>query len=137
MFLWVCLLGMLAKKKSLIFCLLKTGGGRGGGKIKIVFINPKMSDFFPKLKNKGKNQDCLHLTKNELFFLNKKKRKISKSSQKFHIGLYLMEFYHSADLSISEKKAHAVKITLIFLRWAAVVRGQCFRGMWTCEKEWA
>ena len=58
------------KKKSLIFCLLETGGGRGGGKIKIVFINPKMSDFFLKLKNKGKNQDCLHLTKNELFFLN-------------------------------------------------------------------
>ena len=105
---------MLAKKKSLIFCLLETGGGGGGGKIKIVFPNPKMSDFFLKLKNKGKNQDCLHLTKNELFFLNKKKRKISKSSQKFHFGLYLMEFYHSPDLIISEKIAHDVKITLIF-----------------------
>ena len=25
-------LGMVAKKKSLIFCLLETGGGRGGGR---------------------------------------------------------------------------------------------------------
>ena len=48
------------------------------------------------------------------FFSIKKKRKISKSSQKFHFGLYLMEFYHSPDLIISEKIAHDVKITLIF-----------------------
>ena len=104
---------MIAKKNRSFFVFSRQGVG-GNGKIKIVFINPKMSDFFPKLKNKGKNQDCLHLTKNELFFLNKKKRKISKSSQKFHIGLYLMEFYHSPDLIISEKIAHDVKITLIF-----------------------
>ena len=30
-------LGMLDKKIMLIFCLFKTGGGRGGGKFKIVF----------------------------------------------------------------------------------------------------
>ena len=43
-------LRMLAKKKMLIFCLLESGGERGGGQIKIVFKNPKMSDFFRKLK---------------------------------------------------------------------------------------
>ena len=36
---------MLAKNKTLIFCLLETGGGEGGGEIKIVFKILKMSDF--------------------------------------------------------------------------------------------
>ena len=47
-----------------------------------------------------------------------------------------MEFYHSANLIISEKIAYDVKIPLIFLRWAAVVRG-LFSGDVDCEKEWA
>ena len=91
---------MLAKKKSLIFCLLETGGGRGGGKIKIVFINPKMSDFFLKLKNRKKSRFSSLNQKLTIFSM--KKKIISKSSQKFQIGLYL-EFYPSADLSISKK----------------------------------
>ena len=43
---------------------------------------------------------------------------------------------HSADLSIFKKITHDVKITIIFLRWAEVVRGQCSLGMWTWEKKW-
>ena len=43
---FVCRLGMLDKKIMLIFCLRKTEGGGGGGKIKIVFKVPKMSSIY-------------------------------------------------------------------------------------------
>ena len=36
---------MLAKDKSRIFFLVETGGGEGGGEIKIVFKILKMSEF--------------------------------------------------------------------------------------------
>ena len=66
---------MLAKNKTLIFCLLETGGGERGGEIKIVFKILKMSDFLVETweqiekkslileawgqKGGGASEDCL------------------------------------------------------------------------------
>ena len=61
---------MLAKKVSLIFCLFKTGGGRGGGR---------------------QNQNCLQKPENELMFYDtsESKKNTGKLRSKLPINILL------------------------------------------------